>query len=362
MIGRNSLGELARLRDGRRRRESSWDRTGGNADFIILRPGERATLCNVSGAGIVRHIWCTMAARSNPYYARTTVLRMYWDGATTPCVEAPVGDFFGIGHSIIKDFWSLPLSMSPQDGRGFNCFFPMPFATRALIEVENESEDGMIFYYYVDYEELERLDEDLARFHAQWRRENPTTGWGEGRYDDDLAKGRVGELRRQVWTTPNLDGKENYVILEAEGRGHYVGCNLNVDCFSRQKNDWYGEGDDMIFIDGEVWPPSLHGTGTEDYFNTAFSPRTEFCTPYHGVTVYSGTDDWPYKGKNSLYRFHLEDPVMFDKSIRVTIEHGHANSLSNDYSSTAYWYQVEPHAPFPPLPAAAERLPRPDVP
>jgi len=303
-----------------------------------------------------------MATRDNPFYARTTVLRMFWDGASTPCVEAPIGDFFGIGHGIVKDFWSLPLSMSPQDGRGFNCFFPMPFAYGSRIEVANESDAAMIFYFYVDYEEHERLDEGLCRFHAQWRRENPTQGWAEGRYDDNIAAGQFGELRKKVWSTPNLDGKDNYVILEAEGRGHYVGCNLNIDCSSRQVNDWYGEGDDMIFIDGEVWPPSLHGTGTEDYFNTAFSPRTEFCTPYHGVTVYSGTEEWPWKGKNSLYRFHIEDPVMFERSIRVTIEHGHANSLSNDYSSTAYWYQTEPHAPFPPLPPAVERLPLPGTP
>jgi hypothetical protein len=303
-----------------------------------------------------------MATRDNPFYARTTVLRAFWDGAPAPCVEAPIGDFFGIGHAIVKDFWSLPLSMSPQDGRGFNCFFPMPFASGARIEVENESDAAMIFYFYVDYEEHDCIDESLGRFHAQWRRENPTHGWAEGRYDDDIAAGQVGELRRKAWSTPNLDGKDNYVILEAEGRGHYVGCNLNIDCFSRQANDWYGEGDDMIFVDGEVWPPSLHGTGTEDYFNTAFSPRTEFCAPYHGITVYSGTDEWPWKGKNSLCRFHIEDPVMFQKSVRVTIEHGHANSLSNDYSSTAYWYQAEPHAPFPTLPPAADRLPRPDGP
>ena len=360
MIGM-SLAELARLRSGRRRRASSWDQSGGNADMIILRSSETARICDIEGAGIIRHIWCTMAALNNPLSARTTLLRMYWDGSATPCVEAPIGDFFGIGHGIVKNFWSSPLSMGPQDGRGFNCFFPMPFASGARIEVTNEAETGMIFFYYVDYEEHDRLEEGLGRFHAQWRRENPTQGWGEGRFDDNPAAGDFGELRRKMWTTPNLDGKGNYVILEAEGKGHYVGCNLNVDCFSRQMNDWYGEGDDMIFIDGDVWPPTLHGTGTEDYFNTAFCPQQEFCTPYYGVTVYSGTPDWLWKGKNSLYRFHIEDPVMFEKSIRVTIEHGHANKLSNDYSSTAYWYQTEPHAPFPSMLPVAERLPHPDA-
>jgi hypothetical protein len=276
-------------------------------------------------------------------------------------VEAPIGDFFGIGHAIVKNFWSLPLSMSPQDGLGFNCFFPMPFAQRARLEVTNEAQTPMMFYYYVDYEEHDRPDADLLRFHTQWRRENPTQGWGEGRFDDDSEQGRLSEERLKAWRTPNLDGKENYVILEAQGRGHYVGCNLNVDVFARQTDDWYGEGDDMIFIDGDVWPPTLHGTGSEDYFNTAFCPRQEFCTPYHGITVYSGTDEWPWRGKNSLYRFHIEDPIMFQRSIRVTIEHGHANDMSNDYSSTAYWYQTEPHAPFPPLLPVDQRLPRPDA-
>jgi hypothetical protein len=157
----------------------------------------------------------------------------------------------------------------------------------------------------------------------------------------------------------NTNGADNYVILEAEGRGKYVGCNLNIDVFDRQANDWYGEGDDMIFIDGEPWPPCLHGTGTEDYFNTAECPAEEFNAPWHGITVYSGNEtDGKWAGKNSMYRFHVLDPIHFTKSIKVTIEHGHANKLSNVYSSTAYWYQSEPHMLFPALPGAEARLPR----
>ena len=116
----------------------------------------------------------------------------------------------------------------------------------------------------------------------------------------------------------------------------------------------------MIFIDGEPFPPSLHGTGTEDYFNTAYCPKQEFSAPYHGLTLYSGTETWPWRGKNSVYRFHIEDPVHFRESILVGIEHGHGNNLTNDYSSTAYWYQTEPHMVFPKLPPVQERLPRPD--
>jgi len=152
------------------------------------------------------------------------------------------------------------------------------------------------------------------------------------------------------------------VILDTQGRGHYVGCNLNIDVFERQVNDWYGEGDDMIFVDGEPWPPRLHGTGTEDYFNTAFCPKQEYCAPYHGITVYSGSEAWPWGGKNSMYRFHIEDPIAFERSIRVSIETGHDNALANDYSSTAYWYQLGRSEPLPPLPAAALRIPRSDPP
>jgi hypothetical protein len=229
----------------------------------------------------------------------------------------------------------------------------MPFAKSARIDVTNEGEHSLIFYFYVDYETYERPLDDAAHFHAQWRRQNPTDGWGDDsrRFESDP------DYRREVFTSPNTTGAGNYVILEAQGRGHYVGCSLNIDVFSRAKNDWYGEGDDMIFIDGDTLP-TLHGTGTEDYFNTAFCPAQEFSAPYHGLPLTSGTPEWPWGGKHSMYRFHIEDPVHFRESIRVTIEHGHANHLSHDYSSVAYWYQTEPHAPFPPLPPVGERLPR----
>ncbi len=354
MLGPSSLGDLPRLRDARRRRASSYDPSGGNADFWLLDPGETRTLAAIDGPGCVRHIWMTLASREDAF-PRRSVLRMYWDGSATPCVEVPAGDFFGIGHGITREFWSLPLTMSPQDGRGLNCFFPMPFASGARIDLTNDGERRMVAYFYIDYEEYDRPPEDVGCFHAQWRRQNPTDGWG----DDHKRFADEPEYRGEVWNTANLAGEGNYVILEARGRGHYVGCSLNVDCFQREKNDWYGEGDDMIFIDGDT-TPTLHGTGTEDYFNTAWSPRQEFCAPYHGLPLTSGTEEWPYRGKHSMYRFHIEDPVHFRESIRVTIEHGHANNLSNDYSSTAYWYQTEPHLEFPPLPPIGDRLPRPD--
>jgi hypothetical protein len=353
VIGPSSLSGLPFLRDARRGRVSSYDRAGGNRDFWMLQPGETRTLAEIDGPGAVRHVWMTLASREE-WYPRRSVLRMFWDGAKTPCVEAPVGDFFGVGHGVIKEHWSLPLTMSPRDGRGFNCYFPMPFSRSARIELTNEGERRLVAYFYIDYETYERPLENAALFHAQYRSEYPTVGWG----DDARRFEENPEYMREVFETPNLTGAENYVILEAKGRGHYVGCNLNIDCRERLKNDWYGEGDDMIFIDGDT-SPTLHGTGTEDYFNTAWSPLTEFCTPYHGQPLASpGGEGFLYRGKQSVYRYHIEDPVHFRESIRVTIEHGHANNLSHDYSSTAYWYQTEPHAPSPMLPAVASRLPR----
>jgi hypothetical protein len=186
---------------------------------------------------------------------------------------------------------------------------------------------------------------------------------------------------------PNLTGDENYVILDAEGRGHFVGCNLSLDFINPIPGIyWFGEGDDMFFIDGEKWPPSLHGTGTEDYFCHAFGWAIgQYDALYHGASLagmlaqagiklqQGGIDplhppDWAnptalntvYAGKWTLYRWHIEDPVFFKESIRVTIEHGHDNCHENDYSSVAYWYQTEPHKAFPTMLPMEERLPIPD--
>jgi hypothetical protein len=354
ILGMSTLAGLPLLRPGvKRMRLSSYDKSGGNHDWWDIEPGQTREIATISGAGSIKHIWCTMWSEDK-YIFRKLLVRMYWDGEANPSVETPIGDFFGMGHGMSRNFVSLPLQMSPQDGRGFNCWFPMPFQSGARIEIINEAAKKLNFYFYVDYESYPDGTSlaDFGRFHAQWRRVNPTSGWADPavRLEDNPDK------MREWWATPN-HGENNYVILEAEGRGHYVGCHLDIDCFSRQTNDWYGEGDDMIFVDGAPWP-GIHGTGTEDYFNTAFGPKQEYSAPYHGIILYQGTDDWPYRGKNTLYRYHIEDPIFFEKSIKVTIEHGHANKLTNDYSSTAYWYQAEPHQAFPPILPSAARLPR----
>ena len=351
----SSLRDLPRLRSSRRRRASSWDRSGGNDDRFTIEPGQKATLANVAGAGCINHIWITIAnehmtrtpSTLEPDFLRKILLRMYWDGEEEPSVLVPVGDFFGMGHARTANFVSAPVQMSPEDGKSFNSFFHMPFADGARIEAVSELEhEKVFFYYYVDYEEFDELEEGLGRFHAQWRRENPCDGTEQGNQSNEEFQ----------FGGENVGGEGNYTILEAEGRGHYVGCVLNVHNL-RETNqwNWYGEGDDMIFIDGERWPPSLHGTGTEDYFNTAWCPQQEYSAPYHGITL-GGGENWG--GQVSLYRFHVEDPVTFERSIRVTIEHGHANKRSDDYSSVAYWYQAEPHKPFSILPVE-QRVPRP---
>jgi hypothetical protein len=338
------LANLPRLSDAVSRRASSWDRTGGNRDWVSIAPGATHELARIDEPGVVRHVWMT-AASDDPAYLRAATIRATWDGARSPCVEVPLGDFFGLGHGQTANFWSLPLQMSPQDGRGFNCWFPMPFDS-ARLEVANDGTAPLVLYYYVDYE-LAHGTPDDGRFHAAWHREQATHGIERGALPNE----------EYLFGGTNLDGGANYVILEAEGRGHYVGCHLDIvnrSGVGPETFDWYGEGDDMIFVDGEAFPPSLHGTGTEDYFGTAWSPTQASSGPYHGL-ILPGGDNWA--GEISLYRYHLEDPVRFRRSIRVTIEHGHANRRSDDVSSTAYWYQDEPHGTRPAYPSVAERVP-----
>lgn len=337
----SSLRDLPRLRSSRRRRASSWDRSGGNDDRLTVQPGTTALLADLEGPASINHIWCTVA-RDSPWgpdeadgdYLRRLVLRITWDDAPGPSVLVPLGDFFGVGHGRTVNFSSAPLQMSPQDGKGFNSWFHMPFASRARVELISECTVPVFFYYYVDYETFDAADDELGYFHASWNRQNPTDGIAQGSQS----------LREYLVEGTNLDGAGNFVILDAEGKGHYVGCVLNVRNLRESSEwNWYGEGDDMIFIDGEPFPPSLHGTGTEDYFNTAWCPDQSYHAPYHGITLPGGPN---WSGEISLYRFHIEDPVTFESSVKVTIEHGHANKRNDDLSSVAYWYQTLPHRPL----------------
>jgi hypothetical protein len=349
---RQNLSSLSQARSGKTKRESSYDRSGGNKDYFTILPGENKQICRIQGAGAITHIWMTMATdgpKEEQFIPRKIVLRMYWDNETEPSVEAPIGDFFGMGHGLTRNYTSAALMMSPEDGKAFNSFFRMPYAIAARIEIESEADCPIKFYFYINYEEYDKLPEGELRFHAKWHRECPTDGISEVGVDNAHFE----------FSGKNTTGDGNYVILDAVGKGHYIGCNYNIHNLRETREwNWYGEGDDMIFIDGESWPPTLHGTGGEDYFNTAWCPQQEVCTPYHGI-IMGGGPNW--SGKISTYRYHILDPVMFEKSIKVTIEHGHNNHRSDDISSTAYWYQDEPHQPFSQLPKVGQRLPLPDI-
>jgi len=334
-------------KDVKRKRISSYDHSGANMDNRLIEPKRTLEVCNIDGTGIIRHIWITIAS-STPHYLREIVIRMWWDNEEHPSVEVPIGDFFGVGHAIAVNYWSLPLSMGPRDGKGFNCFFPMPFSTNARIEIVNEGDIATVCYFYVDYEEYKELPSNLGRFHASWRRENPTAG-------NEYGTGKKVEM----FIRKNKNHDNDYLILNAEGEGHFVGCHLDVHNLmteeNKHKNDnlWQGEGDDYIEIDdGEI---VLYGTGTEDYFCTAWSPQEYYCSPYYGSPL-PGGEGW--RGKISYYRYHIEDPIYFHKNIKVKIEHGHANQRSDDYSSTAYWYQTEPHKLFEKFLSVEDRIPR----
>jgi hypothetical protein len=336
-------------------RASSSSPTGDNRDRLCMVRGETYTLLDVKGPGCITHIWLTLASLET-HYLRKALLKIYWDGETEPSVLVPVGDFFGVGHGQTVNYTSLPMVMAPHDGAGLNCYLPMPFSKGARIEVTNENlvtETRM--YYNIDYELWDQADDSLGRLHACWKRQNPCDGIEVPPDMDPHLLLHGGK---------NLSDEGNYLLMEAEGSGQYIGCNLNIHNLHRVAKDWnwYGEGDEMMFIDGDNegkrWPPTINGTGTEDYFNTAWGPQQACSTPFFGLTKPGGKE---YTGFISWYRWHIPDPVRFTRSIRVSIEHGHANRRSDDYSSTAYWYQHEPHKSFDILPAE-KRLPRADFP
>jgi hypothetical protein len=343
------LDGLMTLRDYHSRKISSHDVTGANNDgncCQALAPGETKVIADIRGAGIIRHIWTTINS-PEPYHLKKIVLRMYWDGETTPSVEAPIGDFFGLGLGEYFLYQSKPLSVGSM--KALNCFFPMPFGRGARITVTNEgTEAARQLYYNIDYEEHARIPDTHARFHAQYRQAMPTPGWT----NDWIKNGTPLANNKE-----NPDGADNYVILEAKGRGHYVGVTHSL---MQNQGDWWGEGDDMIFIDGEKIP-SMKGTGAEDYYLGAWGyTSAENKQPTFAYGLYGN----PLNGGDSrgakwmVYRYHLESPVNFNKSIRVTIEAGHANHRSDNYFTTAFWYQAEPHGPFPVMPPVEQRIPR----
>ena len=341
-IAPEQLFAQSRLRTYKTRRSSSWDRSGGNGDAVPVEPGASATVLDVTGAGVITHIWFTIAS-DDRHHLKNLVLRAWWDGEASPSVEVPIGDFFGLGLAEYFVYQSALLAVAAV--KALNAYFQMPFSNGAKLTVTNEGKiktDAL--YFAVDYVTLPSLPTDLGRFHAQYRQATPCKGvsndWTSN--GDPSANG-----------IKNLDGKDNYVFLEATGRGHFVGVTQAV---LQNQDGWFGEGDDMIFIDGDRLP-TINGTGTEDYYNGAWDFNSKpFAFEHNGAPYISG--DERLGGRYCLYRWHTESPITFEKSIRVTIEHGHGNHRSDDFYSTAYWYQTEPHAAFPALPAPEARVPR----
>jgi len=349
MLG--SMSQLSRFRSSRARRVSTWDTRGGNHDFFEIENGETRVLADIKGPGRITHIWMTHQA-----FFRETLLRITWDNADKPSVLCPLGDFFGLGHNIINSYECLLFAVSTESnnrmtdqskaysfshGAALNCYMPMAFRERALIEMVNEGTvKGPGRYFYADYEELDSVPDDEGYFHAEWRRTNPFPGWYHN------PKGGHGTI--EVPNTERTAWNNNYVILDTKGRGHYIGCNLSVANFF---GGWWGEGDDMIWVDGYHWPPDIHGTGSEDYLCHAWGmQRNAFLRC--GSSIHEGDTN----GYQTSYVHHIENPVPFTREIKVTVEAGHANHMANDISSTAYWYADKPYAACA-VPPMQQRLP-----
>jgi hypothetical protein len=349
----SGLGGLLRLSDSTTRRISSYDRTGGNKDHTRLDPGETIVLADVEGAGVIRHIWITLSS-GDLLSRKNLILRAYWDGQEHPAVESPLGDFFGQGWGEKYNFISLPLASAPKEGHALVSYWPMPFHKRGLVTLENQSDLPIdAFYYYLDYELFPGgLPEDTPSFCA----------W----YNQELTMPQ-GDQGENEWSVLGPEPKNpsdagNYHFCDVEGRGHFVGVNYYVQ---NPGPMWYGEGDDMFLVDGEPWPGSHHGTGTEDYFNQSWCPDEVYCHPFFGTARAPGrgNDDarFGWIGRTHCYRFHIEDPIRFRKSLRASIEHGHANVLTLNLASVAYWYQTLPTKPFPPLAPREARKPLPEI-
>ncbi len=300
---------------------------------ILIDPYMNFTMADISGPGVIQHIWVT----THHMNWRKLVLRVYWDGEETPSIEVPLGDFFGMGWSEKANLNSLPISVNPSGG--LNSYWPMPFRKSARITVENLTEDALgALYYQVTYS-LTDVPENAAYLHAQFRRSNP------------------------------LPYKQPHTLLDGvTGKGHYVGTYLG---WQVNNAGWWGEGEIKFYMDGDKEHPTICGTGTEDYFGGAWNfeqpPGTyhTFSTPFLGLHQHVQGDGQTRQGRRfGMYRWHVMDPIRFHQDLRVTIQAlgwreprgGKARylALQDDISSTALWYQREPHAPFPALPSPEE--------
>ena len=287
---------------------------------IIIAPGETFTLADIKGSGIIRHIWATTLQEE----MRDYILRVYWDNQDLPSIECPLGDFFASGLRKVGQISSLPVCVNPK--RSYNSYWPMPFRKACRMELENRSDEDLIVYYQIDYT-LEDVGADCLFFHANFHRVNP------------------------------LPYRDVYWILdEISGRGKYVGTYM---CWGVNNNGWWGEGELMAYIDGDDEYPTICGTGTEDYFCGSYNfekfdahEYQEFSTPYSGLPVIDYPDGiYNSQMRFSMYRWHISDPIIFESSLKISIQAlGWTNwhrdhekreylPLQDDLSSVAFWYQ-----------------------
>lgn len=336
--GALALPEYALAQNYRSLKQSSYDRTGGNADRWVIEPNGAHEVFAAQGPGVITHIWFTISAQSGNHL-KEIVLRMYWDGAAKPSVEAPVGDFFGLNLGQYFVYQSAFLNCSSI--KALNCYFAMPFRRSARITVTNESPQRVgAFYFNIDYQLVPALPDRALYFHAQYRQQTP----------NKAAQFAAGAPK------DNLSGRDNYVYMETRGSGHLMGVTLGV---LQNQNGWMGEGDEMIFVDGDS-APVITGTGSEDYFNGAwdFGGRdgaVPFAHLYNGAPFIAAPE--LAGGRYCLYRWHADNPVTFTKTLKHTMEHGHANDRADCFYSVGYWYQSEPFTEFPALPPAHDRIP-----
>ena len=292
--------------------------------YVSIQSGETFTLADINGSGVINQIWMTPTGNW-----RYSILRIYWDGQENPSVECPIGDFFACGWGKYAPLSSLAVCVNP--GSAFNCYWSMPFSKSCRITLENISNDSMTLYYQINYE-LTDIPENCAYFHAQFRRVNP------------------------------LPYKEVYTILDnVEGQGHYIGTYM---AWGVNNSGWWGEGEIKFYLDGDSEYPTICGTGTEDYFcgsynfeNQQTHQYQEYCTPYAGLNQVLRPDGiYQSQTRFGMYRWHITDPVRFEKDIKVTIQalgwrsEGRFLPLMDDISSVAFWYQTLPTVKFPDLP------------
>lgn len=343
------------LQPGRTGRASSWDRTGGNKDFVTIPPGETLLAADIEGPGRITHLWFT-----GWQHYRDLLIKITWDDAEKPSVLCPYGDFFGQGNCYVNSFESLWFTSSTDNNNkqhkltALNCYLPMPFRKRARIEFVNEGNRECRQYFYIDYEtyaDERALGPAPAYLHAEFRMERPFGGWGPDLWPNSPEVDGILLTGRDAWD-------QNYVLTEVKGRGHYIGCFFNVvNLQSKNFRDmhdpsysWWGEGDEMIWVDGYSWPPDLHGTGTEDYFNQAMGMQRNACLR-NGTAIH----EFDTEGFSTSYVFHVENPVRFQSALKATLEIGHANHLGNDISSVAFFYLETPAGVLPPPPVEVRR-------